>query len=105
MRGTTTSHGISYLPSGLRILLAALFLSLLAPALFAAYPDIFPLSKVQPGMRGEAYTIFAGDQIEKFDLVVIGVMPNFLAPKESIILGLLRRETCRRAFAEARPVQ
>jgi hypothetical protein len=37
-------------------------------------------------MKGEAYTIFAGDQIEKIDLVVIGVMPNFLAPKESIIL-------------------
>ena len=69
-----------------RILLAALFVSLLAPALFAADPDIFPLSQVQPGMKGEAYTIFAGDQIEKFDLVVIGVMPNFLAPKESIIL-------------------
>src|ERR1700726_3993488 len=69
-----------------RIVLAALFLSLLAPALFAADPDIFPLSQVKPGMKGEALTIFAGDQIEKFDLVVIGVMPNFLAPKESIIL-------------------
>src|SRR5712675_2156197 len=69
-----------------RILLAVLFVSLLAPALFAADPEIFPLSQVQPGMKGEAYTIFAGDQIEKFDLVVIGVMPNFLAPKESIIL-------------------
>src|SRR5450631_1114537 len=69
-----------------RIVLAALFISLLAPALFAADPDIFPLSQVQPGMKGEAYTIFAGDQIEKFDLVVIGVMPNFLAPRESIIL-------------------
>ncbi len=67
-------------------LLVALFVSLLAPALFAADPEIFPLSQVQPGMKGEAYTIFAGDQIEKFDLVVIGVMPNFLAPKESIIL-------------------
>ena len=86
MRRTTTSHGNSYLPYGMRILLAVLSLSLLAPAVFAADPDIFPLSKVQPGMKGEAYTIFAGDQIEKFDLVVIGVMPNFLAPKESIIL-------------------
>ncbi|HLJ16928.1 MAG TPA: hypothetical protein VKV15_20710, partial [Bryobacteraceae bacterium] len=56
------------------------------PALKAADPEIFPLSQIQPGMKGEAYTIFAGDQIEKFDLVVIGVMPNFLAPKESIIL-------------------
>ncbi|HEY2646780.1 MAG TPA: hypothetical protein VGI34_07385 [Candidatus Acidoferrales bacterium] len=73
-------------PACMTILLAALAVSLLAPALFAADPEIFPLSQVQPGMKGEAYTIFAGDQIEKFDLVVIGVMPNFLAPKESIIL-------------------
>src|SRR5579863_6756319 len=69
-----------------RILLAAFLVSLLAPSLFAAEPDIFPLSQVRPGMKGEALTIFAGDQIEKFDLVVIGVMPNFLGPKESIIL-------------------
>src|SRR5690242_18173633 len=69
-----------------RFVLAALFVSLLTPALFAADPEIFPLSQVQPGMKGEGYTIFAGDQIEKFDLEVIGVMPNFLAPKESIIL-------------------
>lgn len=81
-----TSHRHSYSLSGMRILLAAFCMALFAPALFAADPDIFPLSKVQPGMKGEAYTIFASDQIEKFDLVVIGVMPNFLAPKESIIL-------------------
>jgi hypothetical protein len=74
------------LPAFKRTLLAALFVWLLAPALFAADPEIFPLSQVQPGMKGEGYTIFAGDQIEKFDLVVIGVMPNFLAPRESIIL-------------------
>lgn len=70
----------------LRSLLVAVFVAAIAPTLFAADPEIFPLSQVQPGMKGEAYTIFAGDQIEKFDLVVIGVMPNFLAPKESIIL-------------------
>jgi hypothetical protein len=60
--------------------------SLLASAAFAADPEIFPLSQIRPGMKGEALTIFAGDQVEKFELVVIGVMPNFLAPKESIIL-------------------
>src|SRR6266849_1558461 len=48
--------------------------------------DILPVDQVKPGMKGYAYTIFAGDQIEKFDLVVIGVMPNFLGPKQSIIL-------------------
>ena len=69
-----------------RLLLAAMLLSLVAPAMRAADPEIFPLSQVKPGMKGEALTIFAGDQVEKFDLVVIGVMPNFLGPKESVIL-------------------
>ena len=49
-----------------------------------------PLSQVHPGMQGYAYTIFAGDQVEKFDLEVIGVMPNFLGPKQSIILVQLK---------------
>ena len=41
-------------------------------------------------MQGYAYTIFAGDQVEKFDLQVIGVMPNFLGPRQSIILVQLK---------------
>ena len=86
MHAGRTGRPARLLPSCKHMLLAALLVSLLVPALFAADLEIFPLSQVQPGMKGEAYTIFAGDQIEKFDLVVIGVMPNFLAPKESIIL-------------------
>src|SRR5260370_26968036 len=41
-------------------------------------------------MQGYAYTIFAGDQVEKFNLEVIGVMDNFLGPKQSIILVQLK---------------
>src|SRR6202022_4336620 len=52
--------------------------------------EILPLSEVHPGMRGYAYTIFAGDQVEKFDLEVLGIMPNFLGPKQSIILVQLK---------------
>jgi SpoIVB peptidase S55 len=48
--------------------------------------SIIPLSEVRPGMQGYAYTIFEGDTVEKFDLQVIGIMPNFLGPKQSIIL-------------------
>ena len=51
-----------------------------------------PLADVRPGMQGYAYTIFAGDQIEKFDLVVIGVLDNFLGPRQSIILVQLKGE-------------
>ena len=52
--------------------------------------EIIPLSQIHAGMQGYAYTIFAGDQIEKFDLEVLGVMPNFLGPKQSIILVQLK---------------
>jgi hypothetical protein len=52
--------------------------------------EILPLSQVHPGMQGYAYTIFAGDQVEKFDLEVLGIMPNFLGPKQPIILVQLK---------------
>jgi hypothetical protein len=58
----------------------------LTPTISAQSNEILPLSQVQPGMHGYAYTIFAGDQVEKFDLEVIGVMSNFLGPRQSIIL-------------------
>ena len=60
---------------------AVMICATLSPALSAQSNDILPLSQVRPGMQGYAYTIFAGDQIEKFDLEVIGVMPNFLGPQ------------------------
>jgi len=62
--------------------------SLAAPAVRAAgdQPPILPLDQVKPGMRGVAYTIFAGDNIEPFDIEVIGIMPNLMGPKQSIIL-------------------
>ena len=52
--------------------------------------ETLPLDQVRPGMQGYAYTIFAGDQVEKFDLEVLGVMPNFLGPRQSIILVQLK---------------
>lgn len=51
-----------------------------------------PLAEIRPGMEGYAYTIFAGDQVEKFDLVVLGVLDNFLGPRQSIILVQLKGE-------------
>jgi hypothetical protein len=62
----------------------------IARAQAPASAEILPLSEVRPGMQGYAYTIFAGDQVEKFDLEVIGIMPNFLGPKQTIILVQLK---------------
>lgn len=66
--------------------LAALILAASVPLHAADNPEIFPLSQVQPGMRGVAYTIFSGDQVEPMDLVVIGVLHNAMGPKQDIII-------------------
>ena len=86
-----------YIPRSAR---SSVFLAVVAFAWFVsgqAFPlraqqstEILPLSQIHAGMQGYAYTIFAGDQIEKFDLEVLGVMPNFLGPKQSIILVELK---------------
>src|SRR6184192_4035951 len=65
-------------------------LCLIPGTLNAQQPEILPLSQVKPGMQGYAYTIFTGDKIEKFDLEVLGVLSNFLGPKQSIILVQLK---------------
>jgi hypothetical protein len=76
-----------------------LLLSILTLVFFIATPmpssaqqstEMLPLSEVHAGMQGYAYTIFTGDQVEKFDLEVLGIMPNFLGPKQSIILVQLK---------------
>jgi SpoIVB peptidase S55 len=83
-----------------RFLLLAAFAFASAPAIAPSFfmaraqaptsTEIIPLSQVRPGMQGYAYTIFAGDQVEKFDLEVIGIMPNFLGPGQTIILVQLK---------------
>ena len=74
----------------LRALCLALTVAVLPLGLAAQSSETLPVDQVRPGMQGYAYTIFAGDQVEKFDLEVIGVMPNFLGPQQSIILVQLK---------------
>jgi hypothetical protein len=65
----------------------AIFLLLISlPARANDNSAIFPLSDVKPGMKGVVYTIFEGDQIEKVDLEVIGILHNAVGPKLDVIL-------------------
>jgi hypothetical protein len=74
----------------LAIITLAALLAAPSPSCAQQSAEILPLSQIRPGMQGYAYTIFAGDQVEKFDLEVLGIMPNFLGPKQSIILVQLK---------------
>ncbi|HYL68657.1 MAG TPA: SpoIVB peptidase S55 domain-containing protein [Candidatus Limnocylindria bacterium] len=76
--------------------LAVLIFASLSPLRATDNPEIYPLSQVKPGMKGVAYTIFEGDQIEKMDLVVIGVLHNAFGPKQDIILIQLTGEKVER---------
>jgi SpoIVB peptidase S55 len=66
----------------LLVLLAVLF----AASVSADKPQTLPVADIHPGMKGVVYTIFEGDQIEKIDLEVIGVLHNAIGPKLDVIL-------------------
>lgn len=85
----TQTLGISRFRFAFARFAAAAALLLVAVSAFAApadSPQIMPLNQIKPGMKGVAYTIFSGNEIEKFDLVVLGILPDLLGPHESIIL-------------------
>ena len=77
------------------VVTAALLLAALVFASSSSLPaqqttEIIKLEEIKPGMKGVAYTIFAGDTIEAFELEVIGVLPNLLGPRQSIVLVQLK---------------
>jgi hypothetical protein len=74
------------------LLVAALVLIFSVPIHADDTAAIFPLKDVKAGMKGVVYTIFTGDEIEKVDLVVLGVIENALGPKQDIILVQLLGE-------------
>jgi hypothetical protein len=70
--------------------MALLCSTLAAPPAPAQKPETLPLQEIKPGMKGIAKTIFEGDTIEDMELEVVGVMANFVGPKQDIILVRLK---------------
>src|SRR5690349_21211899 len=59
----------------------------LAPGL-SAQTAFFPLKNIRPGMHGVGRTVFSGNQVDEFQVEILGVLEN-IGPKESLILGRL----------------
>lgn len=68
------------------LVFAALLLAASWPVRAADDPPTLSVNDIKPGMKGAAYTIFEGDQVEKIDLEVIGVLHNAIGPKLDVIL-------------------
>lgn len=52
----------------------------------AAGPDIFPLSDVKPGLKGYGLTVVSGSAIDRFDVEVLGLLPNASPGRTSIVV-------------------
>ncbi len=54
--------------------------------------SIYELSEVRRGDRGIGYTVFASDEVESFEVEVLGVMEDMLGPGGDVILSRLHGE-------------
>lgn len=55
--------------------------------------QFFPVSQVRPGMKGVGRTIFEGNQVQEFQVELLGVAKGILAPKHDAILARLSGPT------------
>lgn len=70
----------------------ALVLAALVTAVPGAAPQapaFFPIDDVKPGMVAVGRTVFAGDQLEDFQVHILGVLRNVIAPQRDLILARL----------------
>lgn len=59
-----------------------------APLLHSA-DDFMVLKDVKPGMKGEGFTVFENDEIERFEFEVLDIVENFYPQRDVILIHLL----------------
>ena len=64
-------------------------------------PQIFPLTDLKEGMKGVARTVFHGTKPEEFNVEILGVLPNWIGPKQDVIVGRLSGALAERTFVFA----
>jgi hypothetical protein len=60
-----------------------------SPESSARKSDFFPLEEIRAGQKGTARTVFAGAEPQEFGVEVLGVLPGFPAPRQSVIIARL----------------
>jgi len=55
-----------------------------------------PLSQIQKGMKGYGLTVFEGNEVEKFDVEILGVLNN-IGPDQNLILAKVDHPVVNRA--------
>lgn len=86
------------------LILLAVFAAVAQSSSLATAPSAaakFPLAELREGMRGTAKTVFRGNQSEEFGVEILGVLPNWIGPKQDLIIGRLFGENAERTFVFA----
>src|SRR5919198_2630136 len=60
-----------------------------SPEAGARKADFYPLEDVRPGQKGVARTVFSGTEPQEFGVEVLGVLPGFPAPRQSVVIARL----------------
>ncbi len=63
--------------------------------------QFMPVSDVREGMKGTARTVFRGNKSEEFQVEILGVIPNWIGPKQDMIIGKLSGANAERTFVFA----
>src|SRR5258707_6154343 len=50
---------------------------------------LIPLEDLRPGMKGMARTVFSGSETQELSDEILGVLPGFIGPRQSIIIARL----------------
>lgn len=73
-----------------RLFLALVIGVLAVPCLWSQTDTTYlPVSEIRPGLKGVGRTVFEGDKIQEFQVEILGVLKNVLAPKRDLILARL----------------
>lgn len=85
----------------LKVLSTFVFLSFLSVPALADDISVMPISEVREGMRGTAKSVFRGTKSEEFNVEILGVLPNWIAPSQDLIVGKLSGANAERTFVFA----
>ncbi len=88
-----------------RSLILSIVIAALGTTVFGQYKQVsmpvaskrfMQVSEVREGMTGTARTVFRGVRSEEFNVEILGVIPNWIGPKQDMIIGRLSGKNAER---------
>ncbi|MGE0464300.1 MAG: SpoIVB peptidase S55 domain-containing protein, partial [Vicinamibacterales bacterium] len=76
-------------PRSSAVVALAVAIALLLGGAPGAQTRLMPIDEIRPGMVGTGRTVFSGSKLEDFEVHILGVLRNVIAPNRDLILARL----------------